>query len=98
MALYDIQHYLFRLKNDPGMQRALLADPQSHLDGQPALDSEAREAILSKDLVSLWKMGVHPLLLVPLSRVFGMPPQQYRDLLAPHAQARSFSSTFEDRA
>ncbi|VTY37545.1 Uncharacterised protein [Xylophilus ampelinus] len=94
MALYDLEHYLFRLKNDTALQAALAAAPAEHLATQK-LDEAAVRAIVEKDVVALWNMGVHPLLLVPLSRMFGMPPPVYRELLRPHAAGRPFRSTFE---
>ncbi|TAM04480.1 MAG: hypothetical protein EPN67_08100 [Pusillimonas sp.] len=94
MALYDLESYLFRLKNDPALQKALAADPEAHLSAQ-AIDDDAKRAILEKDVVALWHMGVHPLLLVPLSRFLGMAPTEYRQRLQPHAGSRSFRSSFE---
>lgn len=93
MALYDLHLYLFQLKNDPAMQQAFERDPEAQLAGR-GLDPAAVRAILDKDVVTLWEMGVHPLLLVPLSRFFGMPPPAYRDALRPHAGKREFRSTF----
>lgn len=94
MALYELEHYLFRLKNSPEMQQALVADPQGHLASE-GLDDNARNAILGKDLVALWHLGVHPLLLVPLSRFLGMPPPEYRATLKPLVGSRSFRSSYE---
>lgn len=94
MALYDLEHYLFRLKNDPAMQQALAASPADHLANQ-GLDAAAVQAILAGDVVTLWHMGVHPLLLVPLSRFLGIAPHVYRETLRPHAASRQFRSTFE---
>ena len=93
MTLYDLEHYLFRLKNDPAMQQALAASPGEHLAAQ-GLDEAAVRAIVEKDVVALWHMGVHPLLLVPLSRFLGMAPAEYREGLRPHAGARQFRSSF----
>jgi hypothetical protein len=90
MELYDLEHYLYRLKNDPGMQQQLATDPQAHLD------ASVRKAILEKDVVALWHMGVHPLLLVPLSRFLGMPPPEYRERLKPFAGMRVFRSTYQE--
>ena len=94
MALYDLESYLFKLKNDPMSQRALVADPKSHLAVQ-AIDETAKNAILNKDIGALWQMGVHPLLLVPLSRFLGMTPLEYRQRLAPHRGIRSIRSSWE---
>lgn len=91
MPLYELEHYLFRLKNDPGMQKELAADPEQHLAAQ-GLDDDARAALLNKDIQALWKMGVHPLLMAPLSRFFGMAPVDYRAHLKPLAGQRTFKS------
>jgi len=96
MALYDLEHYLFRLKNDPALQQALAANPQEHLEAQE-LNENAKRAILGKDVVALWHMGVHPLLLVPLSRFLGISPPEYRERLKPFAGSRTFRSSFEGR-
>lgn len=96
MALYDLHHYLFQLKNDPAMQEALARDPEAHLAGR-GLDPQAVSAILDKDVEALWLMGIHPLLLVPLSRYLGMSAQAYRETLRPHAGKRVFRSTFGSR-
>lgn len=91
MPLYDLEHYLFKLKNDPAMQKELAENPERHL-AQQGLDEEARTALLSKDVPALWKMGVHPLLMAPLSRFFGMVPADYRATLKPLINQRTFRS------
>lgn len=91
MALYDVELYLFKLKNDPAMQQALAEDAQTHLAAQN-LDDESRAALLNRDVQALWKMGVHPLLMAPLSRFFGMTPSEYRALLKPLSNQRTFRS------
>ena len=93
MNLYELEHYLFRLKNDSAMQQELVADPRTHLEAQ-SLDLETKQAILRKDIETLWQMGVHPLLLVPLSRFLGMPPPEYRARLKPFIGQRRFRSSF----
>jgi hypothetical protein len=91
MPLYDLELYLFKLKNDPAMQQALAEDPEQHLAAQN-LDDEAKAALLAKDVPALWKLGVHPLLMAPLSRFFGMVPADYREQLKPLVNHRTFRS------
>ena len=91
MELYDLEHYLFRLKNEPAMQAALAKHPEAHLESF-GVEGEAREAILVKDVAALWRLGIHPLLLVPLSRALAMKPHDYRAALKPLAGQRLFKS------
>lgn len=91
MALYELEHYLFKLKNDPAMQAELQHDAAAHLARQQ-LDEPARAALLNKDLAALWHLGAHPLLLAPLSRYFGMAPTEYRAVLKPFRHQRQFRS------
>lgn len=91
MPLYDLELYLFKLKNDPAMQKELTENPAQHLAAQK-LDEDARAALLAKDVQALWKMGVHPLLMAPLSRFFGMVPADYRAQLKPLINHRTFRS------
>lgn len=91
MALYDLEFYLYQLKSDAGMQAALASDPEGHLRSQP-IEEEARKAIVNKDLVSLWRMGVHPLLLTPLARLLGISPAAYRAQLRPLSGQRRLES------
>lgn len=91
MSLYDLEHYLYRLKRDPVLQADYLSDPAHHLATQK-LSPEQRDALGRKDLAALWAMGVHPLLLAPLGRLFGLTPEQFRQVLRPVAHLREFHS------
>ena len=91
MALYDLHHYLFKLKSDAAMQASFASNPQGHLDAQ-SIDEEAKRAILQKDLATLWRLGVHPLLLTPLARFLGIPPASYRAQLRPLIGERHLKS------
>ena len=91
MDLYDLEHYLFRLKNEPALQAGLVAEPEAQLRAL-GIEGDARDAILAKDVAALWRLGVHPLLLVPLSRTLGMRPEAYRAALRPLAGQRPFKS------
>jgi hypothetical protein len=91
MSLFDLEHYLFRLKSDAALQAEFIADPECHLAAQK-LDVDAKSALLQKDLAALWAIGVHPLLLTPLGRLFGLTPDQYRQALRPVAHLREFRS------
>jgi hypothetical protein len=91
MPLYDLELYLFRLKHEPALQTELRMNAEQHLAAQE-LDTDARTALYRKDLAALWSMGVHPLLLAPLGRMFGLAPEEYRQALRPVAHLREFRS------
>lgn len=91
MALYDLQRYLYRLKNEPEMQDAFLSNREAHMLSH-GLTEQERKAMSDKDLIALWRYGVHPLLLAPLGRFFNLPPEQYRATLRSLAGERKLRS------
>jgi hypothetical protein len=93
MPSYDLERYLFDLKNDPELQINLRAG-KTDLTRYRLNDAE-RRAIAEMDVVALWRMGVHPLLLVPFSRFAGMSaPDYYARLRAAGAHSQFSSGTF----
>ena len=82
MALPDLEHYLFRLKTTPALQQAFMADRSAHLAGESLGDLE-RAALVAGDIESLWRMGVHPMLMAPLGRLYGLKPADYRERMRP---------------
>lgn len=91
MPTHDLEQYLFDLKNDPEMQ-AELKSKNPRLAGYKLADAE-RRAIQDSDVVALWRLGVHPLLLVPFSRFVGIPaPEYYARLRAAGATTRLSSA------
>lgn len=91
MSIYELHAYLFRLKSDPAVKRALADDAKSHLAKQ-ALEPAEREALIKGDIIALWNMGVHPLLLIPYAQAMKMSPLEYKRTLAPLAGQRRFRS------
>lgn len=91
MSLYEVESFLFRLKTDPNAKKELAENPELHLSKQP-LEPNERAAVLNKDLVALWNMGVHPLLLVPYAQAMSVPPPEYKRVLAALAGNRKFVS------
>jgi len=92
MALTELEHYLYRLKMTPALQQEFLADRAAHLAGQP-LSGEERSALLAGDLETLWRMGVHPMLMAPLGRLFGLRPFEYQARMQPLVGERQLRST-----
>jgi hypothetical protein len=91
MSLYGVQHFIFRLKQDPALQKGLNDKTASTFDGFP-IDEDERQALLAGDVVDLFRRGVHPLLLAPYSRFVGISPAEYKKLLAPVKGARILRS------
>jgi hypothetical protein len=91
MALYDLEHYLYRLKLDAALQADFMSRRNEHLAAQ-TLDDDARAALAGGDLEQLWRMGVHPMLMAPLGRLFGLAPDEYRRRLRPLAGVRPLRS------
>ena len=77
MALPQLEYYLYRLKTTPALQQAFMADRDSHLANE-SLDLEERQALNAGDFESLWRMGVHPMLMAPLGRLYGLKSADYR--------------------
>lgn len=75
MASHNLERYLFDLKNDPALQAELKAGNADLI--RYGMEEAERRAISGLDVVTLWRMGVHPLLLVPFSRFAGITAPDY---------------------
>jgi len=80
MSSHNLNRYLFDLKNTPGLQAELKNKSHTRL-AEYSLSAAESQAVVDFDVVALWRMGAHPLLLVPFSRFAGIPaPEYYRRL------------------
>jgi len=94
MSSHNLNRYLFELKNSRGLQDELKHQSHTRLDEYNLTVAEGR-AIREFDVVTLWRMGAHPLLLVPYSRFAGIPaPEYYRRLREAGAQCTLRSGEF----
>lgn len=93
MSLFAIQRLIFDLKRDKLRSGLLKSEPQTAL-GDADLTDEEQRALVSGDLAALYRMGVHPLLLRPFSRMVEISPIQYQQLLNPLRGTRTFSSEY----
>jgi hypothetical protein len=91
MSLYTVQRAIFRMKKDKPFVKAFLDDPDAALATAGLTDQE-QAALRDGDLAALYRMGVHPLLLAPYSRIMGIPRPRYQELLAPLAGQRRMQS------
>lgn len=82
MSLHGVESFMYRLKNDSGMQALFKERAPEVFSGFDLTDDELR-ALREADVASLYRLGVHPLLLVPFSRYAGIPRPQYLERLAP---------------
>jgi len=73
---------MFRLKNDAGIQALFKERAPDVFAGFDLTDDEMR-AMREGDVAWLYRIGVHPLLLVPFSRYAGIPRPSYLEKLAP---------------
>jgi hypothetical protein len=81
MSLYDIQKLFYHLNTDPKAKQRFQRDPDGMLADYRLSPDEAR-AITSVDLATLYRLGVHPLLLRPFATLKGVGMPEYRKALS----------------
>lgn len=91
MSLHGVESFMYRLKNDPEIQARFKERAADAFAGFDLTDEELR-ALREGDVVALYQLGVHPLLLVPYSRYAGIPRPQYLARLASLRGSRVFKS------
>jgi hypothetical protein len=67
VSLYGIHKALWLLQNDLGFRERLRAEPEQALAGLPLTDQE-RQALLTRDMAALYRMGTHTFLMSRLPR------------------------------
>jgi hypothetical protein len=82
MSLHSLERLLFELNRGLVKPDELRDDPDA-LFANRDLSADERDWLERGDVLALYRHGVHPLLLAPASRIFGLDPQQFRDALAP---------------
>lgn len=84
MSLHGVHRVLYSLNRDPAIAQRFREDRAAVLSGFAAqLDADETRWLQEGDVLSLYRHGVHPLLLVSASRLFGMEQSAYREALAP---------------
>ena len=91
MSLHGVHTFMYRLKNDETLQQNFKQRSEAAFAGFELTDAEIR-ALREGDVVSLYNMGAHPLLLVPYSRYAGIPRPEYLAKLAPLKGSRVLKS------
>jgi hypothetical protein len=82
MSLHALERLLFELNRGMASVDQLREDPDGLFAGRD-LSADERAWMTSGDVLALYRHGVHPLLLAPASRFFGLDPDRFRDALAP---------------
>ncbi|MEW6450651.1 MAG: hypothetical protein AB1490_08400 [Pseudomonadota bacterium] len=82
MSIFGTQKFIFQLKKDKALQSQFRSDADNALAVFPLSDDE-RQALKAGDLASLYRMGVHPLLLAPYARFMGISRPSYQETLSP---------------
>lgn len=80
MSVYEMSRLFFGLKENRPAIEAYLADPESALAEFELTDAE-RAALLDVDLYTLYRMGVHPLLLRPFGQANGIDGPDYMNAI-----------------
>jgi hypothetical protein len=82
MSVYAMEKFVFTLKKSSTLQAQFKTDPDAALADFPLTDME-HKALRDGDLPTLYKMGVHPLLLAPYSRFMRISRPDYQKQLDP---------------
>jgi Aromatic-ring-opening dioxygenase LigAB, LigA subunit len=76
MSLYQVQRLFFDIHNDLDLRKNYLDSPESIAKPYDLSDTE-RLAIISKDMKSLYQMGVNPWLLFQFAHMVGIRTDEY---------------------
>lgn len=82
MSKHSVERLLYELNRDPAKVAAFHADPDALLAGYELTSQEAAW-IRERDILALYRHGVHPLLLAPASRFFEIDQKDFRAALVP---------------
>lgn len=76
MSLYQVQRLFFDIHNDLDLRKKYLSNPEAIAKPYDLSDIE-RSAVLSKDITSLYRMGVNPWLLFQFAHMVGIKNDEY---------------------
>jgi hypothetical protein len=91
MSLFDIHALIYRLKMSPALQQRFREAPWDVLVEFELTPGEG-DALAAGDIQALWRLGVHPMLLLPFSRMVGLSADSYRQLLTLLSGTRTLTS------
>ena len=91
MSLYEVERLIHKLNVDPAHVTRYRETPDVVLD-EYALDPAERTALTSGDAAALWRLGVHPLLMLHYTRIQRLPMPQMYEQIRPLAGERRLTS------
>jgi hypothetical protein len=81
MSLYQLQKLIYEVNRNAERKEEYRKDP-SNFASRYDLSSEEREAILKLDIRTLYRLGVHPLLLRPFTLLHRVSAEDYAKSLS----------------
>src|SRR5581483_5485788 len=91
MSLYEVQRLIHKLNVEPGVRERFREAPEDLL-AEYALEDAERAALLAGDTAALWRMGVHPLMMLHYARARRIPPPEMYKQIQPLAGERTLRS------
>jgi hypothetical protein len=91
MSLYEVERLIHRLNVEPALVARYRETPEAVLD-EYTLDDAERAALKDGDAAALWRLGVHPLLMLHYTRVQRIPMPQMYEQIRPLAGQRKLTS------
>ncbi len=91
MSLYEMQRLIHRLNVDAAVTERFRADAAAVM-AEYDLDEAERAALANGDTAALWRMGVHPLLMLHYCRARQIPPPEMYKQIGPLAGQRQLIS------
>ena len=76
MSLYALQKLIREINRNPGVREGFMAAPEE-VAAKAGLDEDEQRALASRDYKTLYRMGVHGLLLRPFSIIHQVPEPDY---------------------
>ncbi len=81
MSLYQLQKLMYQVNRDPVQRERYRQDPAAFVQGYE-LTAEESSAVLQMDIRTLYKLGVHSLLLRPFTLLHRVSNEDYAKALA----------------
>jgi hypothetical protein len=91
MSLYEMQRLIHKLNVTPGQGERFREDAAAVMADYD-LDEAERAALTDGDMATLWRMGVHPLLMLHFCRARQVPPPEMYKQIGPLAGQRPLVS------